>query len=98
VVRHYFFRASPPPAETTLAAFSNPLLVTNIPYLNQIPDRKADRTGGKRYWAVRPGAERALELARHRRSLRRQTTAPIPIAAAKSMALDLSQERKPMHL
>lgn len=35
------------------------LLVTNILYINQFPDRKADEAAGKRHWVVRLGAERA---------------------------------------
>jgi len=36
-----------------LAAGSYALLVTNILYLNQFPDRAADATAGKRHWVVR---------------------------------------------
>jgi 1,4-dihydroxy-2-naphthoate polyprenyltransferase len=35
------------------------LLVTNILYINQFPDRKADAAAGKRHWVVRLGVERA---------------------------------------
>jgi 1,4-dihydroxy-2-naphthoate polyprenyltransferase len=35
------------------------LLVTNILYINQFPDRRADESCGKRHWVVRLGAERA---------------------------------------
>lgn len=34
------------------------LLVTNILYINQFPDRKADESVGKRHWVVRLGAGR----------------------------------------
>ncbi len=34
------------------------LLVTNILYINQFPDRKADESVGKRHWVVRLGADR----------------------------------------
>jgi len=34
------------------------LLVTNILYINQFPDRKADETVGKNHWVVRLGIER----------------------------------------
>ena len=33
--------------------------MTNILYINQFPDRKADEMAGKRHWVVRLGAERA---------------------------------------
>jgi len=42
-----------------IAATGYALLVTNILYINQFPDRKADETAGKRHWVVRLGAERA---------------------------------------
>ena len=35
------------------------LLVTNILYINQFPDRKADEAAGKHHWVVRLGVERA---------------------------------------
>jgi len=35
------------------------LLVTNILYINQFPDRKADEMAGKRHWVVRLGPQRA---------------------------------------
>ena len=35
------------------------LLVTNILYINQFPDRKADAIAGKRHWVVRLPVERA---------------------------------------
>jgi len=47
--------SSPP----LIAATGYALLVTNILYINQFPDRKADETAGKRHWVVRLGAERA---------------------------------------
>jgi 1,4-dihydroxy-2-naphthoate octaprenyltransferase len=35
------------------------LLVTNVLYINQFPDRTADAAAGKRHWVVRLGPERA---------------------------------------
>lgn len=35
------------------------LLATNLLYINQFPDRKADAAVGKRHWVVRLGVERA---------------------------------------
>lgn len=35
------------------------LLVANLLYINQFPDRKADAAAGKRHWVVRLGARRA---------------------------------------
>ena len=35
------------------------LLVTNILYINQFPDRKADEAAGKHHWVVRLGTARA---------------------------------------
>ena len=35
------------------------LLVTNILYINQFPDRRADEAAGKHHWVVRLGVERA---------------------------------------
>lgn len=42
-----------------IAAISYALLVTNILYLNQFPDREADEQAGKHHWVVRLGAARA---------------------------------------
>jgi len=42
-----------------LAAVSYALLVMNILYLNQFPDRRADAAAGKRHWVVMLGARRA---------------------------------------
>ena len=42
-----------------VAATGYALLVTNILYINQFPDRRADEAAGKRHWVVRPGARRA---------------------------------------
>ena len=38
------------------------LLVMNILFINQFPDRRADESCGKRHWVVRLGAERARWL------------------------------------
>ncbi len=35
------------------------LLITNLLYINQFPDRRADEACGKHHWVVRLGAERA---------------------------------------
>lgn len=42
-----------------IAVTSYALLVTNILYINQFPDRKADAAAGKNHWVVRLGPERA---------------------------------------
>lgn len=42
-----------------IAAVPYALLVTNILYINQFPDLKADAASGKRHWVVRLGARRA---------------------------------------
>lgn len=41
------------------AAVSYGLLVSNILYINQFPDRRADEAAGKRHWVVRLGTRRA---------------------------------------
>jgi 1,4-dihydroxy-2-naphthoate polyprenyltransferase len=41
------------------AATGYALLVTDILYINQFPDRRADEAAGKHHWVVRLGAERA---------------------------------------
>lgn len=41
-----------------VAAVSYGLLVTNILYINQFPDRRADEAAGKRHWVVKLGARR----------------------------------------
>lgn len=53
-VQRHAFDAAP-----LAAALCYALLVTNILYINQFPDRKADEAAGKRHWVVRLGAERA---------------------------------------
>jgi 1,4-dihydroxy-2-naphthoate polyprenyltransferase len=42
-----------------VAAVSYALLVTNVLYINQFPDRQADAAAGKRHWVVRLAPERA---------------------------------------
>ena len=42
-----------------IAAMPYALLVTNILYINQFPDRQADATAGKRHWVVRLAPEQA---------------------------------------
>ncbi len=42
-----------------VASLSYALLVTNILYINQFPDRKADALAGKRHWVVRLAPEQA---------------------------------------
>ncbi|MBI2311895.1 MAG: prenyltransferase [Betaproteobacteria bacterium] len=42
-----------------VAALSYGLLVTNLLYINQFPDRSADESAGKRHWVVRIGPDRA---------------------------------------
>lgn len=42
-----------------VAAVSYALLVTNVLYINQFPDRRADESAGKRHWVVRLGPRRA---------------------------------------
>ncbi|HSC06657.1 MAG TPA: prenyltransferase [Steroidobacteraceae bacterium] len=42
-----------------IAAVSYGLLVTNILYINQFPDRRADEAAGKRHWVVILGSQRA---------------------------------------
>jgi len=53
VQRHAF--ASMP----VVASVSYALLVTNVLYMNQFPDRKADAAAGKRHWVVRLPPEQA---------------------------------------
>ncbi len=53
VMRHGFS------AEPVIASLCYALLVTNILYINQFPDREADECAGKRHWVVRLGAQRA---------------------------------------
>jgi 1,4-dihydroxy-2-naphthoate octaprenyltransferase len=42
-----------------VASLSYALLVTNILYINQFPDRQADAAAGKRHWVVRLAPEQA---------------------------------------
>jgi 1,4-dihydroxy-2-naphthoate polyprenyltransferase len=46
-------------APPIIAAMSYALLVTNILYINQFPDRQADAAAGKRHWVVRLAPEQA---------------------------------------
>ena len=56
------------------------LLVTNLLFINQFPDRAADAASGKRHWVVRlapasapenpPDRARLAEIRRHARALR----------------------------
>lgn len=45
--------------QPVIASACYALLVTNILYINQFPDRKADEMAGKRHWVVRFGPQRA---------------------------------------
>ena len=45
-----------------IASAGYSLLVANILFINQFPDRKADEFAGKRHWVVRLGANRARHL------------------------------------
>lgn len=54
VLRHAFS------AVPLVAAVSYALLVTNVLYINQFPDREADAQAGKHHWVVRLGARRAV--------------------------------------
>ena len=53
-VQRHAFSAAPVIAVTGYA-----LLVTDILYINQFPDRKADEAAGKHHWVVRLGVEHA---------------------------------------
>ncbi len=46
-------------SQPLIAVAAYALLVTNILYINQFPDRKADAAAGKWHWVVRLGASRA---------------------------------------
>ncbi len=56
-----------------VASLSYALLVSNVLYINQFPDRKADAAAGKRHWVVRLAPEQArwgyVVLARGRQRL-----------------------------
>lgn len=54
----YFVQHGSVSSMVVVAAVSYALLVTNILYINQFPDRRADAAAGKRHWVVRLGAER----------------------------------------
>ena len=45
--------------QPVIASACYALLVTNILYINQFPDRRADEMAGKHHWVVRLGATRA---------------------------------------
>jgi 1,4-dihydroxy-2-naphthoate octaprenyltransferase len=49
-------------AAPLIAVTSYALLVTNILFINQFPDRKADAAAGKHHWVVRLGPQRARWL------------------------------------
>jgi 1,4-dihydroxy-2-naphthoate octaprenyltransferase len=46
-------------AQPWIASAGYALLVTNILFINQFPDRRADEAAGKRHWVVRLGPEQA---------------------------------------
>lgn len=45
-----------------IASAGYALLVTNVLFINQFPDRRADEAVGKRHWVVRLGPDRAARL------------------------------------
>ena len=57
----YVQRGSPN-ALPWIASAGYALLVTNVLYINQFPDARADAAAGKRHWVVRLGADRAARL------------------------------------
>jgi 1,4-dihydroxy-2-naphthoate octaprenyltransferase len=57
----YVQRAHPSPLPW-IAAAGYALLVTNVLFINQFPDRNADAAAGKRHWVVRLGPDRAAHL------------------------------------
>lgn len=69
-----------------IAVTSYALLVTNILFINQFPDRKADEAAGKHHWVVRLGAQRA-----------RWVYAVIMIAAYAWLAAAVWARALPMH-
>jgi 1,4-dihydroxy-2-naphthoate polyprenyltransferase len=57
----YVQRGAPSP-QPWIAAAGYALLVTNVLFINQFPDRRADEAVGKRHWVVRLGPDRAAPL------------------------------------
>ena len=51
-----------PSAQPWIASAGYALLVTNVLYINQFPDARADAAAGKRHWVVRLGVDRAAVL------------------------------------
>lgn len=51
-----------PSAAPWIASAGYALLVTNVLFVNQFPDRRADEAVGKRHWVVRLGTERSVRL------------------------------------
>ena len=51
-----------PSAAPFIASSGFALLVTNVLFINQFPDRRADEAVGKRHWVVRLGPERAARV------------------------------------
>jgi 1,4-dihydroxy-2-naphthoate octaprenyltransferase len=57
----YVQRGEPSP-HAWIASAGYALLVTNVLFINQFPDRRADEAVGKRHWVVRLGPDRAAPL------------------------------------
>lgn len=57
----YVQRAGPS-ALPWIASAGYALLVTNVLFINQFPDRRADEQAGKRHWVVRLGPDRAARM------------------------------------
>jgi len=57
----YVQRAAHSP-QPWIASAGYALLVTNVLFINQFPDRRADEAVGKRHWVVRLGVDRAAGL------------------------------------
>lgn len=51
-----------PSATPWIASAGYALLVTNVLFINQFPDRRADEAVGKRHWVVRLGPEAAVRM------------------------------------
>jgi 1,4-dihydroxy-2-naphthoate octaprenyltransferase len=57
-----YVQRAQPSALPWIASAGYALLVTNVLFINQFPDRRADAAAGKRHWVVRLGPDRAVHM------------------------------------
>jgi len=62
VIGTYYVQAPKVSVEALIAGIPIGFLITNVLFINQFPDREADRAVGKNHWVVRLGKKKAAKV------------------------------------